>query len=73
MVKFVHSVSAAQSLPVRMLGTYLATLIKPYCGRHPTDKIEEDGNTATFPQQKRKVVDVSSGLSSSKKKAANLQ
>ena len=43
-VKFVCSALAAQGLLVQILGTDLALLIKPCCGRHPTYKIEEDGN-----------------------------
>ena len=30
--------------PLRILGVDMALLIKPFCGRHPTYKEEEDGH-----------------------------
>ena len=44
LVKFAHSASAAQGLPVWIPGTDLAPLVKPCCGRRPTYKVEEDGH-----------------------------
>ena len=43
-VKFAHSASAAQGLPVQILGVDMAPLGKPCCGRHPTYKAGEDGH-----------------------------
>ena len=42
-VKYARSTSAAWGLQVRILGVDMAPLGKPCCGRHPTYKIEEDG------------------------------
>ena len=44
MVKGARSDSAAQGSPVWILGTDMAPLVKPCCGRHPTCKVEEDGH-----------------------------
>ena len=43
-VKFAHSTSAARCSPVWILGADMAPLVKPFCGRHPTGKVEEDGH-----------------------------
>ena len=43
-VKFAHSASAAQGLPVRIPGADTAPFGKPCCGRRPTYKVEEDGH-----------------------------
>ena len=43
-VKFALSTSAARSSSVQIPGVDIALLGKPYCGRHPTYKAEEDGH-----------------------------
>ena len=43
-VKFARFASATQGLPVQIPGADMALLIKPCCGRHPTYKVEEDGD-----------------------------
>ena len=43
-VKFTCSTSAAQGLPVQILGADMAPHGKPSCGRRPTYKVEEDGH-----------------------------
>ena len=43
-VKCAHSTWVAQGSPVRILGSDVALLGKPRCGRHPTYKVEEDGH-----------------------------
>ena len=35
---------AARDSPVQIPGTDMAPLGKPRCGRHPTNKVEEDGD-----------------------------
>ena len=55
-VKFALSYSLAQGSLVRIPGADMAQLAKPYCGRHPAYKVEEDGHAcelrASIPQQK---------------------
>ena len=52
-VKLAHSASAVQGLLVRIPVQTYTLLVKPHCGRHPTYKVEEDGNgcqlRASFP------------------------
>ena len=73
-VKCTRSASVAQGLPVWIPGVDMAPLGKPYCGRRPMYKVEEDGHgcylRAGLPQQKRGglAADVSSGLIFLKKK-----
>ena len=43
-VKCVSSVLTAQGSPVRIPGVDMALLGMPYCGRHPTYKVEEEGH-----------------------------
>ena len=43
-VKNARSTSAARGLPVRILGADMALLGKPFCGRRPTCRVEEDGH-----------------------------
>ena len=43
-VKCAHSASAARSSLVQIPGADMTLLAKPYCGRHPTYKVEEDGH-----------------------------
>ena len=43
-VKCTCSASAAWDTPVWILGTDMAPLGMPCCGRHPTNKVEEDGH-----------------------------
>ena len=56
MVKFTCSASAARGSPVWILGSDMALLGTPCCGRCPTYKVEEDGHgcelRASLPQQK---------------------
>ena len=42
-VKFPHSASVAQGLPVWIPGVGMAPRGTLFCGRHPTYKVEEDG------------------------------
>ena len=55
-VKCARSTSVARGSPVWIPGVDMAPLDKPYCGRHPTYKGEEDGHgcelRASIPQQK---------------------
>ena len=44
MVKCTRSASVAWGSSVRIPGADMAPLGKPYCGRHPTYKVEEDGH-----------------------------
>ena len=48
--------SVARGSPVQILGADMAPLGKPYCGRRPTYKVEEDGHgcelRASLPQRK---------------------
>ena len=43
-VKFARYASAAQGSLVQILGADVALLVKPYCGRRPMYKVEEDGH-----------------------------
>ena len=43
-VKFTRSASAAQGLPVQILGADMASLGRPCCGRRPTYKVKEVGH-----------------------------
>ena len=43
-VKFMCSASVAQVSPFWILGTDMALLVKPCCGRCLTYKVEEDGH-----------------------------
>ena len=43
-VKCARFALAARGLPVRTPGVDMAPLVKPYCGRHPIYKIDEDGH-----------------------------
>ena len=43
-VKCACSASVAQGLPVGIPGVDMAPLGKPWCGRCPTYKVEEDGH-----------------------------
>ena len=51
-----RSTLVAQGSPVQIPGAAMAPLDKPWCGRHPTYKVEEDGHgcylRASLPQQK---------------------
>ena len=55
-VKSPCSALAAQSWLVWIPGADMAPLGKPWCGRHPTYKVEDDGHRcqlrASLPQQK---------------------
>ena len=42
-VKYTRSTSGALGSPVQILGADMAPLGKPWCGRRPTYKVEEDG------------------------------
>ena len=43
-VKFACLASAPQGSPVQIPGADMVLLVKTCCGRHPTYKVEEDGN-----------------------------
>ena len=43
-VKFARSASAAQCSLVQIPSADMALLVRPFCGRHPTYKVEEDGH-----------------------------
>ena len=43
-VKFAHSTSVDQGLPVQIQGADMPLLGKPCFGRRPTYKVEEDGH-----------------------------
>ena len=43
-VKCTHSTLVAWGSPLRILGADMALRGKPFCGRHPTYKVEEDGH-----------------------------
>ena len=44
MVKCARSASAAQDSLVGIPGVDMALLGRPCCGKHPTQKVEEDGH-----------------------------
>ena len=58
-VKFAHSALEAWASLVRILVADMALLGKPCCGRHPTYKVEEDGQEVSagpvFPSKKRRI------------------
>ena len=60
MVKCACSTLVARGLPVWIPGTDKAPLSKPCCGKHPTYKVEEDGQgcelRASLPQQKKRRI-----------------
>ena len=43
-VKCTCSASVARSSPVQIQGADMAPFGKPYCSKHPTYKVEEDGH-----------------------------
>ena len=43
MVKWAHSALEARGSPVQIPGADMVPHGKPCCGRHPTYKVEEDG------------------------------
>ena len=43
-VKFARSASAARGSLAQIPAADVALLVKPCCGRHPTNEVEEDGH-----------------------------